>query len=260
MTAPRRDFVDTGKRQHHDVALANVAIWEKKPLLRHVYRQFYRLIERNLVRDSGGRTIELGSGIGKIREVIPDCWCTDLFPFPWLDAVENVYDLSFGDGEVSNIIMFDTFEHFRHPGSALAECHRVLRPGGRVLIFEPYISLLGWVVYGIFHDEPVAMKDPIVWTAPPDFGLEKDGYYTALSNAMRVFHRREFPLPGWDTRKIIRLSAISYVLCGGYGKPSFYPESLLKAMQSLDAVCDLIPSLAATRMLAVLAKRSGAPC
>ena len=71
-----------------------------------------------------GSVVELGSGIGNIKEVIPKCLCTDLFPNPWLDYVENAYALSFGSASVSNLILFDVFHHLKYPGTALQEFHR----------------------------------------------------------------------------------------------------------------------------------------
>ena len=245
-----------GKKPHEKEALDNLKRWEKKPLLQDIYRDFYRLIARNLAPDVEGNIVELGSGIGKIKEIVPDCICTDIFPFPWLDGSENAYALSFADGAVSNIIQFDVFQHFRYPGSALDECRRVLCPGGRLLIFEPYISWFGRFVYGVLHHEPVGIHDPIPWHAPPDFDLETDPYYTGLGNAMRIFETAEFAekIKDWELVELFRLSGVSYILSGGYSKPQFYPHALLPAMMRIDALCSMVPALMATRMLVVLQK------
>jgi SAM-dependent methyltransferase len=88
-----------------------------------------------------GEIIELGSGIGNIQEVIPRCVKTDLFPNPWIDRVENEFQLSCADATVSDLILFDVFHHLRYPGTALQEFRRVLKPGDRVPIFDPYMSM-----------------------------------------------------------------------------------------------------------------------
>ena len=69
------------------------------------------LIAHYLSAFSTGSVVELGSGIGNIKEVIPTCMRTDLFQNPWLDRVENVYDLSFESASVSDLILFDVFHH-----------------------------------------------------------------------------------------------------------------------------------------------------
>ena len=92
--------------------------------------------------------------MGRIKDVIPQCVTTDLFPNPWLDRQENCYQLSFADGSVSHLILFDVWHHLRYPGTALREFHRVLAPGGRLILFEPAASWVGRLVYHFFHHEP----------------------------------------------------------------------------------------------------------
>ena len=84
----------------HDLEIqANRLAWQRKAQLRAVYRGFHELIASRLDRSVPGQVVELGSGMGSIKEVIPDCVTTDLFPNPWLDRQENAYRLSFADGE-----------------------------------------------------------------------------------------------------------------------------------------------------------------
>ena len=87
----------------HDLEIqANRLAWQRKPQLRSVYRGFHELIASRLDRTVPGLVVELGSGMGSIKDVIADCVTTDLFPNPWLDRQENAYRLSFADATVSN--------------------------------------------------------------------------------------------------------------------------------------------------------------
>src|SRR5947209_7782773 len=47
--------------QHLNEMRLNRGAWEKKALLRRIYRRFYRLIAEQLTPDSGAKTVELGS-------------------------------------------------------------------------------------------------------------------------------------------------------------------------------------------------------
>ncbi len=129
--------------QHNIEIQRNLDCWKQKPILREIYQRFYILIAKYLNRSINGEIIELGSGIGNIKMIIPDAICTDIFKNPWIDRVENAYQLSFADGSISNLILFDVFHHLEFPGTALNEFHRVLQPSGRIIIFDPYISLTG---------------------------------------------------------------------------------------------------------------------
>lgn len=243
---------------HEDQILENEKHWEEKPLLREIYREFHLLIAGNLSRNPGGIIVELGSGIGNIKEVIPDCVRTDLFPNPWIDQVENAYALSFEDESVSDLILFDVFHHLRYPGAALQEFRRVLKEGGHVIIFDPCISLLGWLIYGVFHQEPIGYFQPIEWFPPAGWSPAEMTYYAAQGNATRIFVGNGFKrsLQGWKQKTLVRSAAISYVASGGYSHKQLYPRSALPLMKALDALCDTIPFLFATRMLVVLEKLS----
>jgi ArsR family transcriptional regulator len=48
--------------------------------------------------------------------------------------VADVHDLPFGDGSFDAVLMFHTLTYAERPARALAECARVLRPGGRLVV------------------------------------------------------------------------------------------------------------------------------
>ena len=241
---------------HQDSIEKNYEYWNQKPILKILYGDFYRRIATKLSNLPGSKIVELGSGLGNIHEFIPSCIRTDLFLNPWIDQVENAYRLSFADESVSDLILTDVFHHLKYPGTALKEFSRVLRKGGRVIMLEPCISVLGFLVYGVLHNEPIAVTKQIEWEAPKGWSPEQIDYYAAQGNASRVFLGKRFhqQLGSWKTIKTQRLSAIAYAASGGFSKPQLYPTSALPVIRKLEKVLDLFPILFATRLLVTLEK------
>jgi SAM-dependent methyltransferase len=238
----------------------NLGHWERKPVLREVFRGLHLCIAAFVEPGIPGDLVELGSGIGNIKEVLPGCLRTDLFPRPWLDRTENAYRLSFEDRSVSHVLMFDVFHHLRYPGTALDEVARVLVPGGRLLVFEPFVSLLGLVVYGVFHKEPTGLLRPITWRSPAGWEPGSEDYYAAQGNATRALtmKRNRRWLDGWRVLATRRLPAVSYLASGGYSGPQLLPDRWVLSLGRLDRLLAPFPWLFATRLLVVLEKPAGA--
>jgi len=63
--------------------------------------------------------------------------------FPWVKVVEgDAAELPFRDGSVDAVALLDVLEHVADPDAVLAEVHRVLQPGGVVVISVPHRGLL----------------------------------------------------------------------------------------------------------------------
>ncbi len=246
---------------------ANHLAWTRKKVLRHVYYDFYRLIQTCLADFSPSYpTVEIGSGIGTIRDIIPFCVTTDLLKTPWAQHIENAYSLSFGSESIGNLILFDVFHHLRYPGDALKEFWRALATGGRVILFEPGFGLLGKVVYRIFHREPTGLGEPIEWTAKRN-GFQgahsssgehnssgEQSYYAAQANAWRIFKLGQGETNPWKVVRLLPITSLSYIGSGGFQGPQLYPSVAYPVVYRLDQILQRFPSLFATRLLIVLEK------
>jgi SAM-dependent methyltransferase len=70
----------------------------------------------------------------------PDVLCVDGVNYPNVHLVADLSRLPIRTGSLSGLISFGVLEHVPDPHSHVAEFHRVLKPGGRVLCFIPFIQ------------------------------------------------------------------------------------------------------------------------
>jgi SAM-dependent methyltransferase len=223
-----------------------------KPLIRKIYADFYDRIVRELARDIPGAIVEIGSGSGDLKARVPEAISTDLFENPWLDLVADAYRLPFRNCSISNLVLLDVFHHLARPVAFLHEAQRVLTKGGRIILFEPYISWISSIAYGCFHHEPIAWKSPIDLSTEPPLNQT---YYAAQGNATRLFFSSTSSLPkNLRPLKTRALSDFTYLLSGGLSKPSLYPAFTYSALKILDRSLSLIPTLFGARCLVVLSR------
>ena len=241
----------TPLEQHQIEIEKNLASWNKKPLLQEMYGLFYQRILQHIEPRSRGAIVELGSGIGNLKTHLPQAICTDIFPNPWLDVVCDAYRMPFANGSVSHLILLDVFHHLERPRAFLREARRVLTAKGRIILFEPFISVTSYPIYGLIHHEPVAIRRDISESEepPPD-----QSYYAAQGNATRLFFRGEHAewFKGWEVAHAEAFNAFAYLFSGGYSKPALYPLSWFPFLCSLDAALSYAPKVFASRCLVEL--------
>jgi SAM-dependent methyltransferase len=89
--------------------------------------------------------MRLNLGCGTLPE--PGWVNVDLADCPGVDVVQDldVAPWPWPDGSVAEIQALDVFEHVDRPVLFMVECHRVLRPGGQLLIRTPHFQ--HWSAY-----------------------------------------------------------------------------------------------------------------
>ena len=252
MTRTKQPDIAQHNREIHE----NAELWKKKPLLQGIYANFYAEIALRIQHEHAGLIVEIGSGIGNLKQCVPECITTDLFENPWLDQVENAYALTFHEGTVGNLILFDVWHHLQYPQTALREFYRVMVHGGRLIILDPAMGLMGRLVYGLFHHEPLGLNEPIEWEAPSDLIPANFPYFAAQSRAWKIFCSEKWPpqLTGWSRKEVTVWSSLDYLGSGGFRGPQMYPTSTWPLLRKADRLLSRFPKLFGSRMVVVLSK------
>jgi SAM-dependent methyltransferase len=238
-----------------DALAAQEAAWNGRPLVRHLYASWYDEVVRRL-SPAPGPTIELGSGIGRLREFLPEVVLTDVEPTPWTDTVVDAVALPIEDRSAANLVLFDVFHHLADPERFFDEATRALVSGGRVVIVDPYCSPVSYRAYRWLHDERTEL-------AAPGLGLdERIAANPRESNQARatlVFFREraEYDVrwPELPIVEVRRFSFAAYPLSGGFTGRKLVPDFLSKPLDVLERMLTPLAPLLAFRCLVVLERR-----
>lgn len=196
-------------------------IIRSKPFLRRVYQDWYALV-RASVPAGPGAVLEIGSGGGFLREVLPETITSDVFGGSGVRVLADGRDLPFADGCLRAIAMIDVLHHVSDCRHLFAEAARCVRPGGALIAIEPWVSRWSQFVYGRLHQEPFEPGER-EWHFPPAGPLS--GANQALP--WIVFQRDratfEAEFPEWRIARLEPFMPLRYLVSGGAGFRSLAP-------------------------------------
>ena len=234
--------------------------WDGNPALRVLYGEWYARIAAELPPPSLGPRVEIGSGPGFAKQFIPDLELSDLVRAPWHDRECSADALPFPDGGVGAVVLFDVLHHLSSPRAFFTEVMRVLRPGGRLVMCEPYVGPLSWLVYKFLHPEPLALRgvDPLQDHVSAD---PRDPFDSNQAIPTLLFGRRraefEAAFPGLAIVRVERLPSLSYLASGGFSHQPFLPLRMWSGLHWLEnRVPPWLLHWAAFRMLVTMERRA----
>ncbi|MBL1221994.1 class I SAM-dependent methyltransferase [Chryseobacterium sp. L7] len=96
-----------------------------------------RKIIKNEIKGKNVVALNLGSGSSDLGE---DLLNVDLLPYENVDIICDIENIPFKDNSVDYIINIAVLEHVPNPQKVIAEIHRILKPGGKIYCFIPFMQ------------------------------------------------------------------------------------------------------------------------
>ncbi len=230
--------------------------WDRKPVLRTIYSDYFSRLASHC---KPGRTLEIGGGIGNLKEMLSDVVSSDIQFSSRLDIVADAQSLPVKDQVFANIVMLDVLHHLEFPVRFLKDAARALEPGGRIVMIEPAITPGSTLFYRFIHHEPVRMSaDPLVDGVPDP---ERDPYDsnqaipTLLATKYRS--RQEEIVPELKLMQSHWFSFVAYPMSGGFKPWSLISDGMARRVLKLESLIERpLGRMFGFRLLTVFEKKA----
>ncbi len=193
----------------------------RKGFLRRLQADWYDLIRQGL--GSGpGPVLELGAGLASAEFDLPRRLRTDVQAQPGLDCCVDAQALPVRPGSLGGVVLVNTLHHIPDARQFFHQASQALRPGGRIVMIEPWITPFSRLVYACFHHEPCLPKAK-TWafaSTGPLSGANEALAWIIFQRDQAVFQRDFFELKPVALQPIM---PVRYLLSGGLRPVSFLP-------------------------------------
>lgn len=211
-----------------EAILVHRDIIEKKDFLKKVYLLYYDVVREVLKRcPKNGQFLEIGSGPGFLKKIIPNVITSDIKEQVGFDIVFDAQEMPFRDKTLSLIFMLDVLHHLNNVENFFREAQRCLVKSGRIVMIEPYVSKLSRFIYKHLHHESFK-ENQQDWTL--DSKGFKPGGNIALPSIVFFRDRRLF-IERFPKLKLLSLRPYTiflYHISGGFYTKSFVPLFMFK--------------------------------
>lgn len=207
-------------------------IIRRKRFLHELYVDWY---QRLCVAAQGapqGEHLEIGSGGGFLKSMRRQMIASELFPHKGIDLVCSAENLPFPDESLAVVYMTNVLHHIPRPRMFLCEIVRCLKPGGRLLMIEPYNTIWGRCVWKFLHHEPFDEEaDWELKNGGPLTGANSAAPWIIFSRDRDVFERE---YPSLRIHDLNTFMPLTYLLSGGVSMRTLVPESSFRLLRNIE--------------------------
>ena len=200
-----------------------------KKFLNLIYKDFYTKLKSEKLTKP---IVEIGSGAGFIKKIIPGVITTDVVSTDDIDVKAFAEKLPFKSKSIGSIVMVNVFHHIKEPAIALREFERILIPNGKIVMIEPWATTFSKFIYKNFHHENFDEKS--------NWKIIGKGRMSDANGALPwiIFSRdRSRFSKMFPNLKIISIkphTPFKYLVSGGLSKPQLFPTSFYSMLDKLE--------------------------
>lgn len=218
-------------------------IIREKSFLRQLYGEWYENIVR-AIPTGDDLILELGSGAGFLSDYLPGLITSEVFSGDDIRIILDAQKLPFVDSSLRAVVMVDVFHHLPAVRHFFTEAARCVRPEGKIIMIEPWLTPWSQWVYKHLHHEPFVPE-------APNWGFATSGPLSGANGALPwiVFSRdrlqflKEFP--EWQIADIQLMMPFAYLISGGVSFRSFAPGLLFGLWRKVERLlAPYLPKLA----------------
>lgn len=207
-----------------------------KPSLLAIYTHYYQFFKTVLSKcPHDGLALEIGSGAGFCKKIIPEIITSDYLAYSGIDQVVDATQMPFEASSLKFIGMINVLHHIADAQKFFKEAERVLISGGKIAIIDQHHGWLSrWILKYLHHEpyDPKASKWDFKTTGP----LSGANGALAWIIFQRDFKRFQEQFPNLKLVKYEPHSPLQYWLSGGLKSWNILPKGAFKAIQKLDAI------------------------
>jgi len=230
------------------------AIWAARPELRAVYQEWFAQLLRWV--EGLHPMVEIGAGPGFFKAYCPQLISTDVIPTPYVDVVCDAGSLPFQSGSVGALVMVDVLHHLPKPLEFLAEAGRILHPGGRLAMIEPWITVPSYLLYRYFHHEDCSLK---VDLRRPFNDLGKTAFDGNAAIPFKLLKQSKAGVPPLRLIQADPFLGLPYLATLGFRSARPVPQTLIRIAEACERLLSPVTKLGATRIKLVWEKALQGP-
>jgi len=215
--------------------LLHARLIRNKPFLKRLYIDFYNRFRKSIPGNVGSMLIvELGSGGGLIKEVIPNAVTSDIVEVPGVDKCFSALDMPFDDNAVDAFFMFGVLHHISDLQVFFKEVARCLKAGGILCMIEPANTLWGRFIRKKFHHEPFDLSG--------GWALTQGGRLSSANVAVPwiIFYRDrprfEKEFPSLRIKKLRPHTPFRYLASGGVSMRQLLPSFTYNIVRGIEMI------------------------